>query len=249
MARIAGIDIPREKRLEISLTYIFGIGRTTSQKICDELGLDRNTRVRDLTDRINALTANLKQQQAHSKALDVDLRSRDAHIEKLRVQQQTAKNNKEYQALAVEVGTIKADKSKVEDQALEAMTRVEALKAEMGGLDAKVAEQAKLVTARLTQILIEEDGRIRREQASTTKNFLEKQKGDADTELKRRERAKAEFLYQHAARPEFVYRHRWGSGDVVMWDNRCLLHYAIHDYGDDAVRLLHRMTVLGPQAT
>ena len=59
----------------------------------------------------------------------------------------------------------------------------------------------------------------------------------------------AEFLYHHAARPEFVYRHRWGAGDVVMWDNRCLLHYAIHDYGDDSVRLLHRMTVLGPQAT
>ena len=50
MARIAGVDIPREKRLEISLTYIFGIGRTTAQKICDELGLDRDTRVRDLTD-------------------------------------------------------------------------------------------------------------------------------------------------------------------------------------------------------
>ena len=50
MARISGVDIPREKRLEISLTYIFGIGRTTSQKICDELGLDRSTRVRDLTD-------------------------------------------------------------------------------------------------------------------------------------------------------------------------------------------------------
>jgi small subunit ribosomal protein S13 len=50
MARIAGIDIPREKRLEISLTYIFGIGRTTAQKICAELGLDPDTRVRDLTD-------------------------------------------------------------------------------------------------------------------------------------------------------------------------------------------------------
>ncbi len=50
MARISGVDIPREKRLEISLTYIFGIGRTTSQKICDGLGLDRSTRVRDLTD-------------------------------------------------------------------------------------------------------------------------------------------------------------------------------------------------------
>jgi small subunit ribosomal protein S13 len=50
MARISGVDIPREKRLEISLTYIFGIGRTTAQKICAELGLDLNTRVRDLTD-------------------------------------------------------------------------------------------------------------------------------------------------------------------------------------------------------
>ena len=62
MARIAGVDIPREKRLEISLTYIFGIGRTTSQKICDELGLDRNTRVRDLTDEeVNKIRAYIDQ--------------------------------------------------------------------------------------------------------------------------------------------------------------------------------------------
>lgn len=50
MARIAGVDIPREKRLEISLTYIFGIGQPTAQKICDELGLDRNTKVSSLTE-------------------------------------------------------------------------------------------------------------------------------------------------------------------------------------------------------
>jgi small subunit ribosomal protein S13 len=50
MARIAGVDIPREKRLEISLTYIFGVGRTTSQKVIAELGLNGDTRVRDLTD-------------------------------------------------------------------------------------------------------------------------------------------------------------------------------------------------------
>ena len=50
MARIAGVDIPREKRLEISLTYVFGIGRSMAQKICTELGLDRDTRVRNLTD-------------------------------------------------------------------------------------------------------------------------------------------------------------------------------------------------------
>ena len=50
MARIAGVDIPREKRLEISLTYIFGIGRPTSQLVCDQTGLSRDTRVRDLTE-------------------------------------------------------------------------------------------------------------------------------------------------------------------------------------------------------
>ena len=50
MARIAGIDIPREKRLEISLTYIYGIGRTRSQEICAALDISPDTRVRDLTD-------------------------------------------------------------------------------------------------------------------------------------------------------------------------------------------------------
>jgi len=56
MARVAGVDIPREKRLEIALTYVFGIGRSTAQKICDELELSRNTRVRDLTeDEVNRI--------------------------------------------------------------------------------------------------------------------------------------------------------------------------------------------------
>jgi small subunit ribosomal protein S13 len=50
MARISGVDIPREKRLEISLTYIFGIGRTRAKEITTSLGIDPNTRVRDLTD-------------------------------------------------------------------------------------------------------------------------------------------------------------------------------------------------------
>jgi small subunit ribosomal protein S13 len=50
MARLAGVDIPREKRVEISLTYIFGIGRPTSLQILESTGIDRNTRVRDLTD-------------------------------------------------------------------------------------------------------------------------------------------------------------------------------------------------------
>jgi len=50
MARIAGVDLPREKRVEIALTYIFGIGLPTSQRILDKTAVNPNSRVRDLTD-------------------------------------------------------------------------------------------------------------------------------------------------------------------------------------------------------
>ena len=50
MARIAGVDIPRDKRTVISLTYIFGIGPTTAKKICAETGLSESTRVKDLSE-------------------------------------------------------------------------------------------------------------------------------------------------------------------------------------------------------
>ena len=50
MARIAGVDLPREKRIEIGLTYIYGIGRVSSNKILAEAGVNPDTRVRDVTD-------------------------------------------------------------------------------------------------------------------------------------------------------------------------------------------------------
>ena len=62
MARIAGVDIPREKRLVISLTYVFGIGRTTASQICAATGIDESTRTRDLTDEeINKIRAYIDQ--------------------------------------------------------------------------------------------------------------------------------------------------------------------------------------------
>jgi small subunit ribosomal protein S13 len=65
MARIAGVDIPREKRLEVSLTYIYGIGPTKAVQVCGGTDIDPNTRVRDLTDEEvtrlrNWIDANLK---------------------------------------------------------------------------------------------------------------------------------------------------------------------------------------------
>ena len=50
MARIAGVDIPRNKRVEIALTYIYGIGKPTSQRILTEAGVNFDTRVKDLTE-------------------------------------------------------------------------------------------------------------------------------------------------------------------------------------------------------
>ena len=56
MARLVGVDLPRDKRIEIALTYIFGIGKPTAQKICGDTGLDPNQRVRNLTeDEVNKI--------------------------------------------------------------------------------------------------------------------------------------------------------------------------------------------------
>lgn len=64
MARIAGVDLPRDKRVEIALTYIFGIGKTTSQKIIAETGVNPNTRVRDLTeDEVSKIRDNIDKTQ------------------------------------------------------------------------------------------------------------------------------------------------------------------------------------------
>ncbi|MGI9594836.1 MAG: TauD/TfdA dioxygenase family protein [Acidimicrobiales bacterium] len=52
------------------------------------------------------------------------------------------------------------------------------------------------------------------------------------------------FLYDHSIQPDNIYRHHWRNGDVVMWDNRCTMHYAVHDYGE-ATRDIHRISIKG----
>ena len=54
-----------------------------------------------------------------------------------------------------------------------------------------------------------------------------------------------EYLTSVATRPENVYRHRWSAGDLVMWDNRCAMHYAIKDYDENMPRHMHRTTAAG----
>ncbi len=71
MARIAGVDLPREKRVEIGITYIFGIGRTTAAKIISETGINPDTRVKDLTE---AEVAKLRDYIEHNLKVEGDLR-------------------------------------------------------------------------------------------------------------------------------------------------------------------------------
>lgn len=53
-----------------------------------------------------------------------------------------------------------------------------------------------------------------------------------------------DYLFEHAVRPEYQARHQWRAGDLVIWDNRSVLHYAVHDHGDDP-RIIHRCQVQG----
>ena len=71
MARIAGIDLPKEKRVEIGLTYIYGIGRTSANKILEKAGINPDTRVKDLTD---AEEAKLREIIGHEYVVEGDLR-------------------------------------------------------------------------------------------------------------------------------------------------------------------------------
>ena len=71
MARIAGVDLPREKRVEIGLTYVYGIGRTSAMKILEETGINPDTRVKDLTeDEI----AKIREAIDHNYTVEGDLR-------------------------------------------------------------------------------------------------------------------------------------------------------------------------------
>jgi uncharacterized protein len=102
-------------------------------------------RVADATEKYRVSSTALKEQQAACANLELDIKTRDAHIERLRVQQQTAKNNKEYQAYLVEINTEKVEKVKVEDQTMKAMEEMEKTGAETTQLqDVLETETAKL---------------------------------------------------------------------------------------------------------
>ena len=102
-------------------------------------------RVTELGEKLKLGQTKLKGQQSQAGQLDLDLKTRDAHIEKLRTQQQTTHNNKEYQAFLVEINTAKVDRNKVEDEAMKVLEEVEREQNEVGAMQVQLeAENQKL---------------------------------------------------------------------------------------------------------
>ena len=102
-------------------------------------------RVADLSEKLRLGQTTLKEQQSQAAQLDLDLKTREAKIERLREQQQTAKNNREYQAFLLEINTEKVDKGTAEESLLKVMESVEKSQAEVKDLSATLeVEQAKL---------------------------------------------------------------------------------------------------------
>jgi uncharacterized protein len=106
-------------------------------------------RVADLSEKLRLGQTTLKEQQSQAAQLDLDLKTRDAKIERLRVQQQSAKNNREYQAFLLEINTEKVDKGNSEESLLKVMELVEKSQAEVKDLSATLeVEQANLEAIR-----------------------------------------------------------------------------------------------------
>jgi predicted nucleic acid-binding Zn-ribbon protein len=117
----------------------------------------KNVRVQER--RVNDLAAKLKTAQMHHRELqakagnlDLDLKARDAKIDKLRTQQQTAKNNKEYQAFLIEINKANVEKGKVEEETIRVMEQVDKANAESAGLSTQVEAERKKLTELAAQI-------------------------------------------------------------------------------------------------
>lgn len=104
-------------------------------------------KVNDLVERVKVAHAKLREFQAKGGEFELDVKTREARIEKLRTQQQTANNNKEYQAFLVEISTEKVDRGKAEDELLKVMEQIEKGQAEVKDLTSQLeAEQQKHAT-------------------------------------------------------------------------------------------------------
>jgi uncharacterized protein len=112
----------------------------------------QQTRLQQFQQQQQELVAQHRAAQASAQGLERETTAIEQKITRLREQMNTVRNNKEYSALLVEVNTLKIDKGKIEEQALERMEQVDRLKAEMQAIAARVADQSKLTTVAADEV-------------------------------------------------------------------------------------------------
>jgi predicted nucleic acid-binding Zn-ribbon protein len=168
-------------------------------------------KVNDLAERHKLAQTTLREAQAQSGNLELDLKTRDAHIEKLRNQQQLAHTNKEYQAFLIEINTAKVDRNKVEEETIRSMEQVERLQGELRDLGAQTeAERARLqemrdrIGDRIAQLQADIDAlRPAREQAAAAvpakpremfERMSERYDGEAMAAIAKPDRRREEYV-------------------------------------------------------
>lgn len=109
-------------------------------------------RLSELQEKAAASSDHLRQQQSLYAQLDLDIKSREEHIEKLRAQQQNCVNHKEYQAFLTDINTAKIDKAKVEDEAIRVMEKVETAQKELADLKAQIEGESKKLEETRTKL-------------------------------------------------------------------------------------------------
>jgi hypothetical protein len=209
-------------------------------------------RVSDLAELIRTTRTELMEQQAHQGNLELDLKTRDAHIERLRTQQQQSRTNKEYQAFLLEINLAKVDRGKVEDETIKLLEAVETLQAEHKAHQAQLeAEKAKLQTMesqiqdRLKELQANIDQlRPRREQAAEAvapraiaafDRLNEHYEGEAMAAIARPDRRREEYICTgcHMSLMTDVYNRLHSRDDMVACPSCRRLLYIPEDLTPD----------------
>ncbi|MCK5113591.1 MAG: hypothetical protein KAR11_02365 [Phycisphaerae bacterium] len=106
----------------------------------------QQAKINQHTEQLESVRANSMERRKRSDELDLDLRASEEHVEKLRVDLNSAKTNKEYATLLTQINSLRADNAKVEDEGLKVIAEIEALKQQITELEALIAEEGKKLT-------------------------------------------------------------------------------------------------------
>jgi predicted nucleic acid-binding Zn-ribbon protein len=209
-------------------------------------------RINELTEKLKLAHSQLREQQAHNAELELEIKSRDAKIDRLRTQQQNSNNHKEYQAFLTEINIEKADKAKIEDESLKLLEVIEKAQAELKDLTSQLdverkrhAETTSQLAGRLAELQAEVD-RLKplRDAAAdgvppkaigTFERLADRFEGEAMAAISKPDRRTEEYLCNacNMSLVADVYNRLHSRDDIVLCPSCHRLLYIPEDLGVD----------------